>query len=239
MMSHRAELASGSQIPRPTHFSALGCLLVGCFVCGCLDDDVDSNSSFLRAGDGVSEQDDDPPVVAVDGGSELFLGEAVKLGNLTSYIAVDRDFSTFEDWSYFDLGVGKHVVSQSGRKRVYVNALPQPGDTEFRVGTILVKVLELGDDPVNWQVHGMVKRGGEYNSKGAYGWEYFDFTINAEGTPRQNWRGEQTPDGESYQVTVFTPNGVVIEDVADCNTCHQSGNNDAVNTPALNLDLWR
>jgi hypothetical protein len=237
MMALRAVLTCAS--PKRCCVLALNSLLVAGLLSGCLDDDIAPTESFLRAGADTQGQADPPPVVIGDGGAGLIRGENIKLGNLKSYIAVDRDFSTFEDWSYFDLGVGKHVVSQAGSKRVYINALPQAGDTEFRVGTIVVKVLELGDDPVNWQVHGMVKRGGEYNSTGAYGWEYFDFTLNADGVPRQNWRGEQTPDGESYQVTVFTTNGVMVEDVPDCNTCHQSGNNDGVNTPALNLDLWR
>lgn len=218
---------------------AFGSLFGLCVATGCLDDHIDATASFSRTSAGTDEPDEDSPVARSDGGLGLTLGENIELGNSKSYIAVDRDFSTFESWSFFDLGLGKHVVSQSGRKRVYINALPRAGDTEFRVGTIIVKVLELGEDPVNWQVHGMVKRGGDYNSKGAYGWEYFDFTLNADGVPRQNWRGEQTPDGESYQVTVFTASGVVVEDVPDCNTCHQSGNNDAVNTPDLNLDLWR
>lgn len=166
-------------------------------------------------------------------------GETIKLGNLQSYIAVDRDFENYQRWTSFDLGDGQHVVSQAGHRQLYINALPQPGDAEFRVGTIIVKVLELGDDVGNWQIHGMVKRGAGYNSKGAYGWEYFDFTLNSEGIPRQNWRGQTAPEGESYQVTVFTADGVVVEDVPDCNTCHQSAHNDGVNTPALDLDLWQ
>lgn len=214
-------------------------VLTSLLTSGCLDDHIDPISSFSRAGAADTRGDDESPIVNRDAGSTFVPGETVKLGALQSYIAVDRDFSTYEDWSYFDLGLGKHVVSQSGAKRVYINALPEPGDTEFRVGTIIVKVLELSDDPTTWQVHGMVKRGGEYNPNGAYGWEYFDFTLNDEGVPRQNWRGETTPEGESYQVTVFTASGTVVEDVPDCNTCHQSANNDAVNTPALNLDLWR
>lgn len=211
---------------------ALTSLLVG----GCLDDDLDLNSHFLRAAGDAPEEEPSP--VVGDGGASMTPGETIKLGNLQSFIAVDRDFDGYQRWTSFDLGDGKHVVSQAGHRQLYINALPEPGDTEFRVGTIIVKVLELGEDVSNWQIHGMVKRGGSYNTKGAYGWEYFDFTLDSEGTPRQNWRGETAPSGESYQVTVFTADGVVIQDVPDCNTCHQSAHNDAVNTPALDLDLW-
>lgn len=212
----------------------------GLFTLGCLDDQLELDGHYLRSAADESAGDETRSAApSTDGGATLTPGKTVKLGNATSFLAVDRDFEGFQSWSSVDLGKGQHVVDQTGHKRVYINALPQPGDDEFRVGTMLVKVLELGEDVTSWQVHAMVKRGGSYNVDGAYGWEYFDFTLNEEGIPRQNWRGETAPDGESYQTTVFTADGTELQDVPDCNTCHQTANNDAVNTPALDLDLWQ
>lgn len=214
--------------------------LFACLTCNaCLDDDLDPNTHYLRAALEPTTDDDETGSTGTPGTATMTPGKTVVLGELDSFIALDRNFEDFQSWTSFDLGEGEHVVEQSGHKMIYINALPQAGDREFRVGTMIVKVLELGEDLKAWQVHAMVKRGAGYNANGAFGWEYFDFTLDDDGIPRQNWRGETAPDGESYQVSVFTSDGVILQDVPDCNTCHQSASNDGINTAVLDLDRWQ
>jgi hypothetical protein len=205
---------------------------------GCLDDELDENVHFRL---GVATIEDDTPAPASeDGGANSTPGKSIVLGDLSTFIALDRDFEDFQSWTSFDLGTRAHVTDQQGHTQVFINALPQPGDTEFRVGTLIVKVVEQGEDSSLWQVHAMVKRGSDFNTKGAYGWEYFDLALNDQGIPQQNWRGATVPVGESYQTTVFTSDGTLVQqDVPDCNICHQSSHNDAVNTEALALDRWQ
>jgi hypothetical protein len=207
---------------------------------GCLDDDLDDDTHFLREARDLTTEAPTAVNDNQDAGADFNPGQSIKLGELSSFIALVRDFEGFQSWPSWDLGTGAHAVEQQAPTHVYINALPQSGDSEFRVGTLIVKVLEMGDEPSTWQVHGMAKRGAGYNAKGAYGWEYFDFTLDADGIPHENWRGANVPNGESYQTTVFTSDGQAIQqDVPDCNTCHQTSNNDAVNTGALELGRWQ
>jgi hypothetical protein len=153
-----------------------------------------------------------------------------ELASGQEYIALDRDFSAFRSWEKLELGVSEHAGA-TGAKNVYISQRPAPGQTVFPVGTMIVKTIEVAQ-PLSWQAHAMVKRGGEFNPQGAFGWEFFDLKVDGSGAPPTiMWRGETAPSGHGYE----TLPGVEVGTQADCNSCHASVNNDAVLTPGLAL----
>ncbi len=139
----------------------------------------------------------------------------------TEFIASERDFADFDTWERFDRGTRGFLPSHlDGETYVYLNRRPEEGATAFPVGTIVVRVTSAG--PMSdWEVHAMVKRGGQYNAAGAVGWEYFDLemvrTAGEEGgalTPTIHWRGEGPgDDGDGY---ARGAEGVLL----GCNHCH-------------------
>lgn len=149
------------------------------------------------------------------------------------FIALQRDFASFRDWTVLDLGVRTHAGVE-GPTRVYCNRIPPPGLSHFPNGTIIVKSLESGE-PSSWPVHAMVKRGGGFNAQGAFEWEFFDLQLSAAGVPVIVWRGEGPPSGHGYGSTPGA--GEVAEEIEDCSGCHKSETNDAVLTEDLDLDV--
>ena len=143
------------------------------------------------------------------------------------FIALAADFSGFTDWHKGDLGHhasdGLHVA---GTRTLFINRYPPRGSKSFPDGTMVVKVVR-GDDGTT-QVFAMAKRGGEYNSDGAVGWEWFEL-ASPDGPPVIQWRGTAPPiSSVAYAGGAMT-----------CNTCHQpAGANDSVLTPELSLESW-
>jgi len=149
------------------------------------------------------------------------------------FIALQRDLRDFRDWTFFELREVEMHAGISGPVVVYINRIPEAGSDAFPVGTIVVKTVEIGD-PTNWVVHAMVKRGGMFNDQGAFGWEYFDLAINADGVPVILWRGEEPPSGHGYESLP----GLTREPTAevDCNSCHAAADdNDSLLSEPLDL----
>lgn len=151
------------------------------------------------------------------------------------YIAVQRDFADYEDWMKFDADVEGEHGGVVGTISEYVNQLPEPGATEFPVGTMIVKTVQPKDGPAP-AIHAMVKRGGTFNKSGAYGWEYFELQKTDKGTPIIAWRGATPPSGEKYKRLLMPDSDMTME--ADCNGCHKISTNDAVLSEALQLDAF-
>lgn len=148
------------------------------------------------------------------------------------FIAIERDFESFDEWTMFDRGSQPVGPSHpDGSTLIYINRLPSPASTQFSTGTIIVRVTPAGA-PELWEVHAMVKRGGEYNAAGARGWEFFDLLLETVGddlVPRIRWRGEGPAMGDGYTI----PDGGVV---LSCNHCHASAiENDSVLDPDLDL----
>jgi hypothetical protein len=150
-------------------------------------------------------------------------------GEQRVFIALPSDFRDFLDWKSFDV-TGTMHASAKGPLVAYVNQLPDPGSSEFPIGTVIVKAVEAGKHS-EWTVHAMAKRGGDFNPSGAYDWEFFELGFSSKDVPIINWRGEKPPNGEGYQVK---QGNMTVE--ADCNGCHVSSENDAVLSPELALD---
>jgi hypothetical protein len=126
------------------------------------------------------------------------------------FIALERDFQNFRSWGSIELDAREAGETHpAGPQRTYVNALPPADASEFPVGTMFVKdaVPEGGER----KLFGMVKRGADYNAKGARGWEWFELHERADESVAIKWRGLGAPAGEAYG---GDPSGT-------CNTCHQ------------------
>lgn len=135
------------------------------------------------------------------------------------FIALARDFEGYESWESVTLDGGTIGGGHTaGIRRVFLNARPDAGATHWPVGTILVKELQ-------FTTFAMVKRGDDYNAKGARGWEWFELVPDLpNNTVLIKWRGLGPPVGENYSQTGQT-----------CNDCHGAYLNDSVLTPGLRL----
>ncbi len=153
-------------------------------------------------------------------------------GAPAQFIALPADFEGYRDWPSFVVEAGEGVAGHATvRRTVYVSAVVANDGAGFDVGTLLLKtgVNAARDD----QIHAMVKRGGGFNSRGARGWEWFEFTVNDDGALVQDWRGEDAPDGECYGVLPGQP---CDSSLSSCNACHAgSVGNDYVQSAALQL----
>ncbi|UJR79364.1 hypothetical protein [Sandaracinus amylolyticus] len=127
------------------------------------------------------------------------------------FVARDEDFERFLEWPSFELPPGSLTMAHEdgATRRLYFTHVPESASAPFPVGTILVKTAELGE-PSTWEIHAMVKRGGDFNATGARGWEFFDLAIDASGGVVVVWRGESPPPGAGYPGS---------SDGA-CNSCH-------------------
>jgi hypothetical protein len=129
------------------------------------------------------------------------------------FVAVARDFEDFRDWPFLELSPTSLTASHpSAPRRLFFNAVPEDDAAPFPVGAILVKAVIEGD-PTTWEIHAMVKRGGEYNADGAVGWEFFDLAIDASDEVIVRWRGEGPPPGAAGYPGSTTGEGA-------CNSCH-------------------
>lgn len=140
------------------------------------------------------------------------------------------DFQDFRAWGYLSLGQrpAQGDTHVEGELRVFINALPPPGNTRFPVGTMIVKEslanqLARPSDPKKH--FAMVKRSADFNGMGAKGWEWFELTENADSVAI-GWRGLGAPDGETYGG----------DPAGSCNGCHQMAfQNDYVLSKVLKL----
>lgn len=148
----------------------------------------------------------------------------------TQFIAIAGDFRDFRDWERIEIDATAAPAGMTGEAAaVYVNRRAPEGAARFEPGTIVVKTIEVGD-PTTWTIHAMAKRGGDYNLRGALGWEFFELRIEPDGTPIVLWRGEGPSAGHGYGRDL--PDGGVLELV--CNDCHAAAwRTDGVLTPAL------
>jgi len=143
------------------------------------------------------------------------------------FIAFERDFQDFRNWSDVELPdvEAQGVTHTEGKAREYVNAFPAPGRTSFPVGTIIVKEVT-NDQKKTHEIFAMVKRGAEYNRSGAPGWEWFELREREDESVAIVWRGINAPNGEDY----------AGDPLGGCNSCHQlSAKNDYVKTKSLAL----
>jgi hypothetical protein len=148
------------------------------------------------------------------------------------FVALPEDFYGFQSWEAFHFDgpqEGDAGVHISGRRDVYLKQQPPHGATAFPVGTIIVK--SFPDEPTNFgpRTFAMAKRGGNYNSTGAPGWEWFELDLSNPATPATVWRGLGPPVGDIYAGT----NG------GTCNDCHGAAkSNDSVQSAALQLSSF-
>ena len=152
-------------------------------------------------------------------------------GAAAVFIAQQRDFSDFEDWIAFETEVDGEHGSGKGMITEYLSEMPEPNSQAFPTGTKIAKTVQT-EQGLAPEIHVMVKRGGNFNPRGALGWEFFELQKNAKGTPVIIWRGTQPPNGEKYK-NLLNPDANMME--ADCNGCHTESHNDAVLSEALNL----
>lgn len=145
-----------------------------------------------------------------------------------TFVAMQADFAEYESWSAQPVAT-EDTGHVNGDRIVYLNKPKADDSAAFSTGTILLKTIttEAGVD-----VHAMVKRGGDYNADGAFGWEWFGLTLATDGTPLIEWRGESPPVGEAYgQLPGGGTDSVVT---GDCNSCHSAVSaNDFVHTVPL------
>jgi hypothetical protein len=110
------------------------------------------------------------------------------------FLAVASDFAGFTSWTSqtVDTEVVSGASHVSGRRTVYINALPPSGAAEFPVGTLIVKVTE-----TDGKIFARAKRGGDFNKSGARNWEWFELEEGSAGLSVR-WHGWGPPAGEMY-----------------------------------------
>jgi hypothetical protein len=155
-------------------------------------------------------------VAACSGDDQAAKGPASSDGCFLAFNPAFDGFRSWTSYAYDGTNTGDAGVHVSGPRTEYINALPAHGSTTFPVGTIIAK--EVGaNDPSNHHIFAMVKRGCDYDSVGAKGWEWMEIT-EVSGGATIKWRGLGPPAGEVYG---GDPNG--------CSSCHVAcGANDDV-----------
>lgn len=153
--------------------------------------------------------------------------EPAKLPKPAPFIAFERDFQDFRSWIEVDLPKleAQGVTHTEGKAKEWMNARPAPDATSFPVGWIIVKEVT-NDEKQSHDIFAMVKRGGDYNQRGAPGWEWFELVERPDESLAIVWRGINAPNGEEY----------AGDPLGGCNSCHQlAAKNDYVRTASLAL----
>jgi hypothetical protein len=101
--------------------------------------------------------------------------------NSNVYVPLPGDFAEFRSWTRIFLGDGPLEGHPAGPRYGYVKV--KPGPTEYPIGAIIVKTVEVGDSSQSWDLFGMAKRGGGYNSGGALDWEFFTMVMSDQDVP--------------------------------------------------------
>ena len=138
------------------------------------------------------------------------------------FVAFAPDFQGVLDWPRFAVDRPPiPAIHDSGKYLVFINKMPPAGAERFPTGTIIVKIPRGQGD-----VFAMAKRGGEYNARGAQGWEWFELKAQLDGSWVIAWRGITPPEGCGYS-------GIAG---GGCNLCHAGAvGNDYVQTTDLRL----
>jgi hypothetical protein len=126
------------------------------------------------------------------------------------------DFADFQSWTRTPLpatDVYPHAV--------YSNTLADVG-APWQLGAAFVRAEESGP-PQAWLLHGIIRRGGDFNAGLATGWEFFGLFVDEHGATQLIWRGAHPPLGAGYvtddtNVPDVGPNGLPD---GDCNGCHR------------------
>lgn len=142
------------------------------------------------------------------------------------FIALKSDFQNYDAWKNYYVGDAPAAegVDLAGPRTVYINRVPARGSDHFPVGTMIVKVVESGPTPEQWQMFAMVKRGGDFDPEAA-GWEWFGLSRTATEVSI-DWRGVGPPPDGGY--------GGLIN--VSCILCHDTAHtNDDIQTPQLQL----
>ena len=92
------------------------------------------------------------------------------------FIAQNIDFRGYQSWTSYviDDGTPGGATHVSGKRTIYINHLPPAGATEFPVGTIIVK-----ETAADMKIFARAKRGDDFNTTGAVGWEWFELETVA------------------------------------------------------------
>ena len=157
----------------------------------------------------------------------LLLGACGQAPEAT-FIAFERDFADFEQWPSVEISNtilfnfededGDQQNHTLGSRHVYAKIVADDGGEKWSVGTTFVEESKDG-------ILASVKRGHDYNVKGATGWEWFGLARTSTGI-RIRWRGLGSPSGEEYSHV----NGT-------CNACHGASKPlDGVLTPGFRRD---
>ena len=126
------------------------------------------------------------------------------------------DFADFQTWTRTPI-----ATTEAYPHAVYSNPLADRG-APWALGTAFVRAEESGP-PQAWLLHGLARRGGDFNQGLATGWEFFGLFIDEHGAPQLIWRGEHPPLSAGYigpdtGVADVGPNGLPD---GDCNGCHR------------------
>lgn len=154
-------------------------------------------------------------------------------GDTEAFIAMQADFADYDSWPSVPVSTPDtgHVA---GARTVFIRRdAPVDGADEatFPVGTLIVKTI-LTDSGMD--LHAMVKRGGDFNPDGAFGWEWFELLTDEAGTPLIKWRGAAPPSGESYGALPGQTPDTGDSVSGDCNVCHgAAAANDFVHSVSL------
>jgi hypothetical protein len=144
------------------------------------------------------------------------------------FIALQRDFAPFREWTRFYFGEGAVLGHPVGKRYGFVKRALQPGESAYAVGDMIVKTVEVVPSPSptpfpevipeqEWDLFAMVKRGGNFNAAGAKNWEYFTLRINPDGVPVIVSRGTDASDDPNASGHGYTgATGNIIR----CNGCH-------------------
>jgi hypothetical protein len=169
-------------------------------------------------------------------GPSRALAIAVALVSISCSTPPRPEFVGVSHWHIFDRGADPvHLDDPTGHATVFVDHLPPHGVTEFPVGTHILRVMGEGDDPTQWEAHGLVKVGGDFNADGARGWEYYGLAMsrdaNGDLVATTRWHGVGPPDGDGY-ASSDPDAGPVL----GCNHCHGAATwNDSIIGPELQL----
>ncbi len=155
-------------------------------------------------------------------------------GSGATFIALERDFQSFQSWSRTQVGdaeiVGGHAA---GPRFAYVSTPPAGG--KFPIGAMIAKTVEVGD-PTTWSIHAKAKRGGGFNPQGAINWEWFELRIVGTNEVTILWRGAQPPKDHGYESLPGL--GATTAMDGDCNTCHAAAaGTDYLLSPVLQMQF--
>jgi hypothetical protein len=145
--------------------------------------------------------------------------------NTAEFVAGDGDFAGFQAWTMFQLPDHddlSDLVYPAGTRKAFLNHPPPAGATLYSVGTVIVKTIEVGAGPADWEIFAMTKRGGSFNPAGAKRWEFFLLRIGGDGEAHVISRGIDPSDDGRGDMGLPTASGGYFDGqgITPCNVCH-------------------